>query len=90
MDDQNFTKNLVRFTPYLVIGFFSSLVLNYLIINSMAGLNTASVGLPVHAGKVVDGALSLNAFGFLADIIIWSFILAIVIAMLIELFGNKR
>jgi hypothetical protein len=93
MDQQNeaFYKNLVFATPYLVAGFFISLIFNYYTL--AAGANNSAFrfyGWPFKSGEIVAGELNLHIIGYSANVVVWTFILGIVVAILVKIFGNKN
>lgn len=87
----DFYKNLVFATPYLVAGFFISIIFNYFTIQAGSANSVFRYsGWPLSAGSTVNGEFNLNLLTFSVDVAVWTIILAVVAFILVKVFVRKE
>lgn len=70
----------------MVAGFFLSLAVNYLIIQTTSRTSTRSIGFPLDAADLINSQIQIEYVGLIANIIIWTFALSVVILALQKVF----
>lgn len=83
---QNFYTNLAKVSPYGVIGAIFSLGFNLIMINATKITSPSHLGWPFSSGSLTNGDIRYNIIGFVMNLIVWTFIFAIIIPVLKGLF----